>query len=104
MVAGLCCRRTFHVVAWDDKSARCGERIHTYWSGLVGLGFDEHCEGEVMIDVSWDGRDVTVVLRDDVWQVFGGTLSLTRTQAQLLRLHLNELNAYQPLDNEPEDG
>jgi hypothetical protein len=51
-----------------------------------------------------DGRDVTVVLRDDVWQVFGGTLSLTRTQAQMLRLHLNELNAYQPLDDEPEDG
>jgi hypothetical protein len=57
-----------------------------------------------MIDVSSDGRDVTVVLRDDVWQVFGGTLSLTRTQAQLLRLHLNELNSYQPLDDEPEDG
>ena len=58
-----------------------------------------------MMDVNWDGRDLTVRLRDDVWQVEGpGTLSLTRTQAQLLRLHLNELNAYSPLDNEPEDG
>jgi hypothetical protein len=58
-----------------------------------------------MMDVNWDGRDLTVRLRDDVWQVEEpGTLSLTRTQAQLLRLHLNELNAYSPLDNEPEDG
>lgn len=58
-----------------------------------------------MIDVSWDGRDVTVRLRDDVWQLEEpGTLSLTRTQAQMLRLHLNELNAYQPFEGEPEDG
>lgn len=58
-----------------------------------------------MMDVNWDGRDLTVRLRDDVWQVEEpGTLSLTRTQAQLLRLHLNELNAYSPLDDEPEDG
>lgn len=58
-----------------------------------------------MIDVNWDGRDVQVRLRDDVWQLEEpGTLSLTRTQAQLLRLHLNELNNYQPFDVEPEDG
>jgi hypothetical protein len=58
-----------------------------------------------MMDVAWDGRDLTVRLRDDVWQVGEpGTLSLTRTQAQLLRLHLNELNSYSPLDDEPEDG
>lgn len=58
-----------------------------------------------MIDVNWDGRDVQVRLRDDVWQLEEpGTLSLTRTQAQLLRVHLNELNNYQPLDAEPEDG
>ena len=58
-----------------------------------------------MMDVNWDGRDLTVRLRDDVWQLEEpGTLSLTRTQAQMLRLHLNELNAYQPLDDEPEDG
>ena len=58
-----------------------------------------------MIDVSWDGGDVMVRLKDDVWQLEEpGTLSLTRTQAQMLRLHLNELNSYQPLEGEPEDG
>jgi hypothetical protein len=58
-----------------------------------------------MMDVNFDGRDVTVRLKDDVWQVGEpGTLSLTRTQAQVLRLYLNELNGYTPLDAEPEDG
>ena len=58
-----------------------------------------------MMDVRLDGRDVCVTLRDDVWQVGEpGTLYLTLTQAQMLRRSLNELNAYQPLEEEPEDG
>lgn len=47
-----------------------------------------------MMDVSYEGREVCVRLRDDVWVMEEpGTLCLTRTQAQLLRLHLNELGA-----------
>jgi hypothetical protein len=58
-----------------------------------------------MMDVQVDGRDVIVTLRDDVWQMLEpGTLSLTGTQAQMLRRSLNELNAFYPLDAEPEDG
>lgn len=58
-----------------------------------------------MMDVSVDGREVTVKLLDDVWQLEGpGTIVFTTTQAQLLRRSLNELDAYQPLDWEPEDG
>jgi hypothetical protein len=45
------------------------------------------------MELSWDGRDVVVRLRDDVWVVGEpGTLTLSRRQAQTLRLHLNELN------------
>ena len=58
-----------------------------------------------MMDVHFDGRDVTVRLRDDVWQVGEpGTLSLTRTQAQVLRLHLNTLSQTPSFEQEPEDG
>jgi len=58
-----------------------------------------------MMDVQVDGRDVIVTLRDDVWAMEEpGTLSLTGTQAQMLRRSLNELNAFYPLDAEPEDG
>lgn len=58
-----------------------------------------------MMDVSWDGRDVRVRLRDDVWQMEEpGTLSLTRTQAQMLRVHLNQLAVSHNYEMEPEDG
>ena len=58
-----------------------------------------------MMDLTMDGRDVCVTLRDDVW-ILGepGTLCLTRTQAQMLRVHLNQLAATPYLDEEPEDG
>ena len=58
-----------------------------------------------MMDFEVDGREVIVRLIDDVWQVGEpGTLYLTLTQAQMLRRSLNELNAYRPLEEEPEDG
>lgn len=58
-----------------------------------------------MMDLKMDGRDVCVTLRDDVWILEeAGTLCLTRTQAQMLRLHLNQLAATPYLDEEPEDG
>jgi hypothetical protein len=58
-----------------------------------------------MMNIQVDGRDVIVTLRHDVWQmVEPGTLSMTRTQAQMLRRGLNELDNYYPLDAEPEDG
>lgn len=45
-----------------------------------------------MMDLTVEGREVHVRLHDDVWGLWEpGTLVLTRTQAQLLRLHLNEL-------------
>ena len=58
-----------------------------------------------MMNIQVDGRDVVVTLRDDVWQLEEpGTLCLTRDQAQILRRGLNSLDAYHPLDAEPEDG
>ena len=58
-----------------------------------------------MIDVNWDGREVTVRLRDDVWSMLEpGTLCLTRKQAQILRLHLNQLATVPEFEQEPEDG
>lgn len=58
-----------------------------------------------MMDLQWDGREIHVRLRDDVWQVGEpGTLSLTRTQAQMLRVHLNELAVSHNYEYEPEDG
>jgi hypothetical protein len=58
-----------------------------------------------MMELSWDGRDVVVRLRDDVWVVGEpGTLTLSRRQAQTLRLHLNELNNQPTFIDEPEDG
>jgi hypothetical protein len=48
-----------------------------------------------MMNIQVDGRDVIVTLRDDVWQLEEpGTLSLTRTQAQMLRRGLNSLDAH----------
>ena len=46
--------------------------------------------GNEMMSLSADGLDVNVRLDHDVWAMEEpGTLSLTRTQAQHLRLHLN---------------
>jgi hypothetical protein len=57
-----------------------------------------------MMDVKVDGRDVSVRLRDDVWQMEEpGTLCLTRDQAMMLRRLLNELSVAYLVD-EPEDG
>jgi hypothetical protein len=58
-----------------------------------------------MMDLKMDGRDVRVTLRHDVWSLGEpGTLCLTRSQAQMLRIHLNELAVTTYLDEEPEDG
>ncbi len=59
-----------------------------------------------MMQVTSDGRDVRVVLRDDVWAMEEpGTLVLTRTQAQTLRLHLDSWAFQEPFhEQEPEDG
>jgi len=58
-----------------------------------------------MMDVRWDGREVVVRLRDDVWSMLEpGTLCLTRKQAQALFLHLGELSRVADYEQEPEDG
>lgn len=58
-----------------------------------------------MMEMKWDGREVIVRLRDDVWQLEEpGTLNLTRTQAQMLRVHLNQLAVSHNYEQEPEDG
>ena len=59
----------------------------------------------MMMDLSSDGRDVNVRLRDDVWALNEpGTLSLTRTQAQTLRLHLNAWAMATQFEDIDEDG
>ena len=56
------------------------------------------------MDVSVEGRDITVRLRDDVWQLEEpGTLYMTRAQWLVLRRALNELTVAYLVD-EPEDG
>lgn len=58
-----------------------------------------------MMDLRYDGLDVRVRLRDDVWAMEEpGTLSLTRTQAQTLRLHLNAWDATSRFEDIDEDG
>jgi len=58
-----------------------------------------------MIEVTRDGRDVCVRLRDDVWQLSEpGTLCLSSAQAQHLRLHLNQLVDAVELTDDHEDG
>ena len=57
------------------------------------------------MDLKMDGRDICIKLRDDVWILEeAGTLCLTRTQAQMLRLHLNQLATLPEFELEPEDG
>jgi hypothetical protein len=67
---------------------------------------DFECKGaSSMMDVRWDGREVVVRLRDDVWSMLEpGTLCLTRKQAQTLFLHLGELSRVPDFEQEPEDG
>jgi hypothetical protein len=58
-----------------------------------------------MMDLKSDGRDVNVRLRDDVWAMEEpGTLSLTRTQAHALRLHLNAWAMFTQFEDIEEDG
>jgi hypothetical protein len=58
-----------------------------------------------MMDLKSDGRDVNVRLRDDVWAMEEpGTLSLTRTQAHALRLHLNAWAMFTQFEDVEEDG
>ena len=58
-----------------------------------------------MIEVTKDGRDVCVRLRDDVWQLSEpGTLCLTPAQAQHLRLHLNSWALFTQFEDIDEDG
>ena len=57
------------------------------------------------MDLKSDGRDVNVRLRDDVWAMEEpGTLSLTRTQAHALRLHLNAWAVFTQFEDIEEDG
>jgi hypothetical protein len=58
-----------------------------------------------MIDVTRDGRDVCVRLKDDVWQLSEpGTLCLTPEQVQHLRFQLNQIVDSVELTEEHEDG
>ena len=58
-----------------------------------------------MMDLHSDGRDVNIRLRDDVWALEErGTLSLTRTHAHALRLHLNAWAIATQFEDIDEDG
>ena len=105
MVGVVFCRCSVDVDTCLPEPARYGERDDRVGCGFVVVVCSENIGGVEMMDVRWDGRDVVVRLRDDVWQLEEpGTLSLTRRQAQVLRLHLNELNNQPSFEQEPEDG
>jgi hypothetical protein len=58
-----------------------------------------------MMQLSYDGHEVCVRLRDDVWQLSEpGTICLTPAQVQHLRFHLNQLVDAVALQEEHEDG
>ena len=58
-----------------------------------------------MMELSYNGHEVCVRLRDDVWQMSEpGTLCLTRKQALMLRLHLNQIGVRIDADILDEDG
>lgn len=58
-----------------------------------------------MMDVSYRDRELYVRLQDDVWGMGEpGTLILTRTQAQVLRSHLNALVDTTVFEEDGEDG
>ena len=57
------------------------------------------------MQLSYDGHEVCVRLRDDVWQLSEpGTICLTPAQVQHLRFHLNQLVDAVELTDEHEDG
>ena len=57
------------------------------------------------MQLSYDGHEVCVRLRDDVWQLSEpGTICLTPAQVQHLRFHLNQLVDAVELADEHEDG
>lgn len=58
-----------------------------------------------MMDLTYQDRELHVRLRDDVWGMGEpGTLILTRTQAQMLRAHLNALVDSTTFEDDGEDG
>ena len=58
-----------------------------------------------MMTMSYDGSEVAVTLRNDVWQLEEpGTLNLSRVQAQTLRRMLNQLGSKMDADFMEEDG
>jgi hypothetical protein len=58
-----------------------------------------------MMILKVDGPNVNVRLEHDVWAMEEpGTLSLTRTQAQHLRLHLNSWAMFTQFEDIEEDG
>ena len=58
-----------------------------------------------MMEIRYDGHEVAVTLRDDVWQLEEpGTLNLSRVQAQTLRRMLNQLGSKMDADFMEEDG
>ena len=68
-----------------------------------------HCErverGSVVMEIRYEGYEVAVTLRDDVWQLEEpGTLNLSRVQAQTLRRMLNQLGSKMDADFMEEDG
>jgi hypothetical protein len=104
VVGDVFCGGSVDVDPWLFEPVYCGK-----WDDLVGCWFVavvgcEDCGGREMMDVSVDGRDVIVRLRDDVWQLEEpGTLYMTRAQWLVLRRALNELTVAYLVD-EPEDG
>jgi hypothetical protein len=57
------------------------------------------------MEIRYDGYQVAVTLRDDVWQLEEpGTLNLSRVQAQTLRRMLNQLGSKMDADFMEEDG
>ena len=58
-----------------------------------------------MMEIRYEGYEVAVTLRDDVWQLEEpGTLNLSRVQAQTLRRMLNQLGSKMDADFMEEDG
>jgi hypothetical protein len=64
-----------------------------------------YSEGELMMEIRYDGYEAAVTLRDDVWALEEpGTLNLSRAQAQTLRRMLNQLGSKMDADFSDEDG
>jgi hypothetical protein len=103
-VGDVFCGGRVDVDPWLFEPVYCGEWDDTFGCWFVVVVGCEDCGGREMMDVSVDGRDVIVRLRDDVWQLEEpGTLYMTRAQWLVLRRALNELTVAYLVD-EPEDG